>query len=86
MALFEAENRKKQYLSLISNFVLLFKNCHCQYYYIIIIVVCLYLIDSYECMKDENANAVPAIQHCWNVGPGKRECIVKGLSAGVDYK
>ncbi len=40
---------------------------------------------SFECLQDEDGEAVPAVQHCWNVTSGST-CHVTGLVPGHTYR
>ena len=40
---------------------------------------------SFECLQDEDGEAIPAVQHCWNVTSGN-SCQVTGLIPGMTYR
>ena len=40
---------------------------------------------SFECLQDDDGEAIPAVQHCWNVTSGN-SCHVTGLVPGMSYR
>lgn len=40
---------------------------------------------SFECLLDEENDAVAAVQHCWNVIQGN-QCVISGLIPGLTYR